>query len=268
VAYRDAVLADAPIGYWELQETSGTTAADSAGANPGTYTGGYTLAGDGPGGGLSVAFDGSTGYVTVPNHSSMNTNSAMAIEFWMKSSTAGAFDQVVNRGVLDTNGWAARINNDATGMLVSFHGLTSVNAGPLGFIPTDGRWHYIVGTYDGARIKAYRDGVLGDDWASTGTITATAAAFEIARISAQDYYPGSVAHVALYSSALSLAQVENHWNAGTRFAGGNAYDDRWRARPSQFWSGTSTLGTKRSVYPEDSCDGGWRDAVADNRTRT
>jgi hypothetical protein len=35
--YQDAVLADSPVGYWRLGETSGTTAADGMGGRHGTY---------------------------------------------------------------------------------------------------------------------------------------------------------------------------------------------------------------------------------------
>lgn len=49
--------------------------------------------------------------------------------------------------------------------------------------------------------------------------------------------------------------------------GGSAADDRYRFRPSQFWSGTSTLGTKRSTWPDDARDFGRLDALADHRTR-
>ena len=41
--YGDAVLADNPVGYWRLDETTGTTAADSKGTRPGTYANGVTL---------------------------------------------------------------------------------------------------------------------------------------------------------------------------------------------------------------------------------
>src|SRR4051794_39973340 len=34
---------DTPVGYWRLDETSGTSATDSTGGRTGTYTGGYTL---------------------------------------------------------------------------------------------------------------------------------------------------------------------------------------------------------------------------------
>jgi hypothetical protein len=40
-----AVTSNSPSYYWKLQETSGTSAADSAGSNTGTYQGSYTLNG-------------------------------------------------------------------------------------------------------------------------------------------------------------------------------------------------------------------------------
>ena len=42
-AYRDTVLADHPISYWRLDETSGTTATDVQLANTGAYVGSPTL---------------------------------------------------------------------------------------------------------------------------------------------------------------------------------------------------------------------------------
>ncbi|MHB8485498.1 MAG: hypothetical protein ACYDCM_07195 [Candidatus Acidiferrales bacterium] len=42
-AYENAVANDSPTSFWHLTETSGTTAADSAGTNTGTYAGTVTL---------------------------------------------------------------------------------------------------------------------------------------------------------------------------------------------------------------------------------
>ena len=42
-AYATQVLADSPVSYWRLGETSGTTASDAAGSNAGSYAGGVTL---------------------------------------------------------------------------------------------------------------------------------------------------------------------------------------------------------------------------------
>jgi hypothetical protein len=41
--YNTVVTGDSPTSFWKLNETSGSTAADSVGSNPGTYNGGFTL---------------------------------------------------------------------------------------------------------------------------------------------------------------------------------------------------------------------------------
>ena len=41
-AYRDAVLADSPVGYWRLAETTGAAVDTAGNAAGGTYNGGMT----------------------------------------------------------------------------------------------------------------------------------------------------------------------------------------------------------------------------------
>src|SRR5437763_1786933 len=71
-AYAAEVKADNPIGYWRLNETSGTTANDLSGnGNNGTYGPGVTLGQPGlpPGvpGDKAALFDGLNGRIVVPN---------------------------------------------------------------------------------------------------------------------------------------------------------------------------------------------------------
>ena len=68
-----------------------------------------------------------------------------------------------------------------------------------------------------------------------------------------------------YSSNETSASLDD-WEGGLVEIGGSPADDRYRFRNSQLWSGTSTLGTKRSAWPDDARDFGLRDNVADNRS--
>lgn len=83
--YAAEVLADSPVAYWKLDETSGTTATDSVGGNNGTYTGGYTL--NQPGipstGRPSVLFDGTSGYVNLGAPAALNLTAAWTLEAWV-----------------------------------------------------------------------------------------------------------------------------------------------------------------------------------------
>jgi len=69
-AYSDAVLADMPVRYYRLGDSSGTTAVDSSGnSQDGTYTGGVTLGASGAIQGdadTAATFDGTDDYVSLP----------------------------------------------------------------------------------------------------------------------------------------------------------------------------------------------------------
>src|SRR4029077_18308996 len=86
--YSSTVLADGPVSYWRLGEQSGTTALDiGTGANNGAFTGGYTL---GVGGAIvsdintAGAFNGSTGYVSVPDKANLDLTGDMTLGMWAK----------------------------------------------------------------------------------------------------------------------------------------------------------------------------------------
>jgi len=74
------------VGYWQLGERSGTTAADTMGLNPGTYTGVFTLGQPGalandPSNNKSVFFN--NGCVSVPNSTSLSPTSQITISAWV-----------------------------------------------------------------------------------------------------------------------------------------------------------------------------------------
>ena len=85
------MLADHPISYWRLDETSGTTATDFQHANTGAYVGSPTLGQPGALSGdpdTAVAFNGTSQYVSVPYSASLNP-ATFSVEVWAKP-TGGA----------------------------------------------------------------------------------------------------------------------------------------------------------------------------------
>ena len=77
--YREAVLADGPVSYWRLGETSGSVAADEKGLNPGSYKNGALLGQasllPADSANASVRFDGTNDYVAIPSSSSLSPTS-------------------------------------------------------------------------------------------------------------------------------------------------------------------------------------------------
>lgn len=80
-------MGDGPVAYWRLGESSGTNAADSSGNGlNGTYTGGVTLGQPGAlvdDANTAVAFNGSTGYVTVGAPAALKMTTQFSVEAWV-----------------------------------------------------------------------------------------------------------------------------------------------------------------------------------------
>jgi len=74
------------VGYWQLNEGSGSTASDSSGnGNDGTVVGAsWTTSADGSG---ALSFDGEDDYVEVPNATSLNPASGLTLEAWVRLDT-------------------------------------------------------------------------------------------------------------------------------------------------------------------------------------
>src|SRR3989440_1402067 len=82
--YNATVLADHPVAYWRMDETTGSTMADASGnANHGRYVGIYTLGQPGALAGGAVAFDGQSGAASVMNTASLQVNT-VPIEVWLQ----------------------------------------------------------------------------------------------------------------------------------------------------------------------------------------
>lgn len=207
------------VGYWQLQETSGTTATDSTGNSNGTYTGTYTLgAFCYPGLGNSVVFDGSSGCVTIPSVSALVATTSLTFEAWFSPISVAGSSYL---RVASKNDYELMIgdgnSNFSGGMMFQciISGSTyAIQAqGPL----VSGKWHHIVGTFNGSQMLLYTDGFLAGSLSQSGTLGSTGYALNIARYpnGTSHYMSGSVAHVAVYNTVLTPAQIYAHYHAGT-----------------------------------------------------
>jgi hypothetical protein len=91
------------VAWWKLDEGEGLTACDSAGNNDGTLTNGPIWTPSGIDG--SLIFDGVDDHVSVPNDSSLNPTSQIAISVWVKPTdwTAGHRRIIQKRVLLMTS---------------------------------------------------------------------------------------------------------------------------------------------------------------------
>src|SRR5262252_4214426 len=215
------------VSYWQLNETSGTTATDSQDANNGAFTGGYTLNPAPPGTQVqgAVTLDGSTNYLSV----NRNIQDDFTIEFWFKTTESAP------AGSNYYNGWGL-VNAEVSGVTNDF-GTSLVNGGQVAAgtgnpdttirsVATnlnDGNWHYVAFTRVRSTgvINLYVDSAAAvTTTAGSGGLTAPATLTFGRILSGGGFLPGSMSNVAFYNVALSSAQVSAHYAAAT---GGSPY---------------------------------------------
>lgn len=224
--YADTVLADTPLHYYRLDETSGSTFYDAmASGQNGTLNGGVTQGSTGlltSDTDKAATFNGTTGYIALTNAGTWPTgNGAWTIECWCKptNSTNAGNATLVAIGNPGTNSQAGEIAQTSTG------GWTVATWGGVGHdfngngTSTAGTTYHVVATYDGAsHLDLYVNNVhfgtfnpgtlnlssshqsIGDSW--NGSVQAL-------------FFPGVIDEVAIYNTALSSGRVSAHYTAGT-----------------------------------------------------
>src|SRR4051812_48830232 len=208
--YSSAVLGNAGLaGYWRLDDASGTQACDGLGANPGTYSGGFTLnqvgalAGDSD---AATAFNGSTGAVSVPSATALNTADTFSIEAWTKRGTLGTTQVIASK---DGTSWTLAYNT--TNNLVLQQAGVAIVASSTTVADTT-TWHHVVATKSGTTTKLYIDGVDRTGSKVTNkTLANNTNPLLIGKSGTSSFFNGRIDEVALYKTALSATDVTNHF---------------------------------------------------------
>jgi hypothetical protein len=215
--YKAQILANGPVGYWRLGETAGSVAVGVTGASNGTYAGGVTPSAF-PNTGLlndtdgAIAFNATSGKITIPHVASFVLTNAASFEVWAKPNTvAGASERwVFNKGV---NTFYLAIQS---GQAVA--GVTSTTVGikqALTTLVTAGAWQHLVMTFNSTTLILYRNGVNVASVAVGGNIVATTAAINVgSKEGTMGWYDGRLDEVALYNIALTPAQILADYQRG------------------------------------------------------
>jgi hypothetical protein len=216
LTYRQAVLADGAVGYWRLAEASGAAVDEAGHAAGGAYTGGVTRGVPGalvtdPN--LAARFDGTSGYVSVPDNGFLHVGDVFSYELWVKrGATLGVTQRLLHKG-----GGTASLGFGTNNKVVLIPGGAGTAALATSTIAiTDQNWHHIVATKDGATTRLYIDGVDRTAAGTNTTMTSNTTALNIGRATTNSaYFDGTLDEVAIYPSALTSQQILTHYQAGT-----------------------------------------------------
>lgn len=229
--YRQVVLADEPVAYLRLGESSpGEPAADEVNGGPvGAYTGMLTLGQPGAiAGDTNTAVALSGGYVdlgdVLPFGTAGGLNAPFSIEVWLQPSAfSGMPEEVVVKRDYDATtmalyGYDLLVGGDGKPCIQRWGGAGSAGAYDSARAPTPlptSGYSHVVATYDQSRLVLYVNGTAVATSPSTRATPLTSSPLRVGGDpSFAASYAGLVDELAIYDHELSPDHVLAHFDAG------------------------------------------------------
>ncbi len=192
-------------------------ASDSAGSNNGVLNGTVSFT---PGQvGQAFSFNGN-GYVEVPNSTTLEPGNVTA-EAWVRhNGSPGTYKYIVAKGSRGTFAASYAIYTNFHGGLDFYVSDTNwyYNSPPATLSIWDNQWHHVVGTFDGATVRLYVDGVqIGNGNSAPTSIAYNLSTTNTFKIGAYDNisslysFLGDIDEVRIYNRALSLSEVRGNF---------------------------------------------------------
>ncbi len=234
--YPSTILADNPLAYYRLEETSGSVAADSSATHafPGAYNfvGGYPLLEQ-----LGITTNSISlsstqpAYVTAGYYSQLNQQAPFSFEIWARPVSTSASDYRCPIG--NFSGW-----NTPTQSGWYFYQTPGGAAGSkfnlvlqpadieISQVITPLQWYHLVGTYDGTNVSFYINGALVGTANAAGYVandvanSGSGSVLTLGQRGDGDFngivpFDGGLDEFAYYTNALTAAQVLSHYQVGT-----------------------------------------------------
>ncbi|MCX6792653.1 MAG: prepilin-type N-terminal cleavage/methylation domain-containing protein [Candidatus Falkowbacteria bacterium] len=207
------------IGWWKMDEGTGTTTADSSGnGNIGTLTNGPVW--QDPANckvGSCLSFDGINDYVNATgNVNALNTQSAITVSYWAKLRSCNGPGGGPHPGIVGRSGiFIERISEGCSSSTHYFYGDVSMRA-LNGSVATLNSWYFFVHTYDksGPIQRLYiNSNLVGTDTGNVGNLYTAANPLLIGISYASSYADALIDDVRLYNRALSATEVLALYNA-------------------------------------------------------
>ncbi len=208
--------APGPVGWWKLDENTGTTANDSSGyGGTGSFTGSPSWMSGKYGSSLSL--NGSQ-YVTVTDttNSVYDIQGDITLAAWVKTTSSAAPGVILSK---DTGSSSRSYNIQMTSgqpkFFLSTSGSAACGTATGGTAKNDDQWHYIEGVRSGTAMTIYVDGVSAGTGSCTGNLfTSNTNVLIGATSGGGNGYTGQIDDVRIYNYARSASQIIEDMNAG------------------------------------------------------
>ncbi len=203
------------VGYWKFDDNAGGIATDnSGGGNNGTIYG--TALADGKFDN-AFHFNGTSDYVEVPNNPSLEFDELTWVA-WVKMDAMNVTNGILSKSFVGdvvgewggfVSGADTEITADTAPYRAKFFASTSSGRSTI-YGETNlstGNWYHLAGTYDGAKIRIYVNGVKDGETALSGALHVDMPLW-IGRGAKLFYLSGALDEVRLYNYALSDSEIQ------------------------------------------------------------
>jgi hypothetical protein len=162
-----------------------------------------------------LSFDGSSETIDCGNPSALSAiagTSAVSVEAWVNLSGYGSSGY----GVITHKGypWTWLMENPSNTMKIRFYlsnsGDVSCSDSATHALNT---WYHFTGTYDGSFMRFYRNGVLTNSVAGSGTLGGASSNMVIGSYSGAYFSQGRIPVIKIYNKTLSAAEIQQNFNA-------------------------------------------------------
>lgn len=206
---------------YSFNEGAGTVINDASGQqNTGSLRNGTGFQGAGN---SALVFDGANDYAEVPNSPSLDiTGNRVTLETWVNFTDTGAnqifLAKPVSASTHASPYFSYSLHGVRTGadslrprFWLTLNGTGRVAASSVTIAPG---WHFVAGTYDGATMRIYVDGVLRGSLAVAGSLGSFNTPLRLGTTGAlTEPFRGRLDNVRIYARALSAAELESDRNA-------------------------------------------------------
>ena len=157
----------------------------------------------------------SNGYVKVPDAADLRP-SQLTLEAWINpDAKPSTYNTVINKSSDGSwsDGYGLYWNGTSN---LRFFVNSYTGAGAIETPVTKGSWSHVVATYDGSTLNLYVNGVLATSKSYSTPITNSLQELSVGEGAGGYYWRGGLDEVAVYGTALTAAQVAQHYSRGTR----------------------------------------------------
>jgi prepilin-type N-terminal cleavage/methylation domain-containing protein len=199
------------VGYWPLNEGTGTIAYDYSGNKDnaswsGTQAGtsGYYSAGEADLWPWAGTFDGSTDYAATNAAASLVVGNVFTLSAWVKVTGTTNDSQVIG---YNAGGGMPSLQINSGYIRIVAGGVSQIGTSTVAIQDTN--WHYVVWTKNGSTNVIYLDGVN-----VTGSLTNITMVSTVTQVYlGSTGFPGLIDDARIYNRALSAADIQALYNA-------------------------------------------------------